>query len=86
MPPRPQRCRRNAAGPERCRGGKVVDALRHDAREIDGVDGGELRARGEGRIGEQCLHDILRVVEAALKRDIVDVRIGHGGHLAPLHV
>ena len=41
---------------------------------------------GEFRVGEQRLHDALRVVEAAFQRDVVDIGVGAGGHLPPLHV
>ena len=49
------------------RRGEVVDRLRRDAGEVDRVDGGEVDGLANAFIGEQRLHDGLRVVERSLR-------------------
>ncbi len=65
---------------------EVIDHLRHDARPVDGVDGGEPHPVAEGVVVEQRLHDRLAVVECAVDSDRMHIRLGCAGHHAPLHV
>ena len=72
-------------------GGEVIDDLRHEAAEIDGVRGGQhaaLRVHlfGEIRIGEDLLHAALRVVKVALHGDDVRVAAAGGHHLQALRL
>ena len=74
-----------AGSTQRGHGGEVINALRGDAHEIDGIDGGEPDLAGEIAFGEQTFHDALGIVEDAFQRDIVDIGMTAGGHLAALH-
>ena len=71
---------------ERGRRREVIDALRHDAREVDRIDRRQIRARREGGVGKERLHDVLGIVEGAFQRDVVNVGIEHARHLTALNV
>ena len=60
---------------------EVVDDLRGDARPVDRVDRAEEVARLERRIAGDGLDDVLAIVERALDREVVDVRIVERVHL-----
>ena len=66
--------------------GEVVDDLREDPREVDGVDAGQRELFAQGLVGEQRLHQSLAIVEGAFDGDVVHVRLGRTRHLPPLHV
>ena len=72
------------------RGGEIIHHLRHQTCPVDRVNRADAEApparRRHRRVGEHPLHHRLRVVEAAVDGDVVDVGGEHGGHLPPLHV
>ncbi len=67
-------------------GVEIIDHLRHQPRPVDRIDRRHLEPPGETGVVEHRLYHRLRVVEAALDGDIVDVGRQHGRHLSPLHI
>jgi hypothetical protein len=67
-------------------GVEIIDHLRHQPSPVDRVDRAQAEAPGKVAVVEHRLHQRLGIVEAALDRDVVDVRRQHRGHLAALHV
>ena len=65
---------------------EVIDRLRRDADKVDRVDGGEADLVGKVSLCKQTLHQRLGIVETAFQRDVVDIGVGAGGHLAALHI
>lgn len=63
----------------------VIDDLARDARPVDRVDRRQMVAVAEFEIAEQRLHQILAIVEIALDRHVMDIRVQHRRHLAALH-
>ncbi len=63
---------------------EVVDDLRDDARPVDRVDGADRVARLEGGVAADRLDDVLAVVEDAVDREVVDVRVRQREHLRGL--
>ncbi len=76
----PLRCAKPYGGVE------IIDHLRHQPRPVDAVHRRQIELLRKGRVVEHRLHERLRIVEAALDRDIMDVGRAHRGHLAPLYV
>ena len=68
------------------RGGKVIDHLGHQPRPVNRIDRTDAVLRNHVLIGEDTLHHRLRIVEAALDCDIVDIGRTHRRHLAALDV
>ena len=68
------------------RGGEVINHLRHQPCPVDRIDRADPVLVGDVLVGEDALHHRLRIVEAAIDRDIVDIGRAHGGHLAALDV
>ena len=66
--------------------GEVIDDLRKDAGEVDRIDAGQRKRIARARVVEQRLHDALAIVEGALNRDVVHVRLVRARHLPPLHL
>ena len=66
------------------RGVKIIDALRQQPADVDGV-GGRQRNGPERRIGKGAFHQRLAIVERAVYGDRADV-VPQRGHLLPLAV
>src|SRR3546814_12609184 len=62
------------------------DDLRHQPRPVDAVHRRQRDLAPRLFVAEQSLHHRLRIVEAAVDRDIVDVGGEHRRHLAPLNI
>ncbi len=76
-----------AVGPAQLqRSGEIIDHLRHQPRPVDRIDRADPVGVGHVAIGEDALYHRLRVVEAAIDRDVVDIGRAHGGHLAALDI
>ena len=67
-------------------GPDVVDDLRGDAPDIDGVDRADGVGGLEGRIVVERLDEVLTVVEDAVHRDVVDVGVIERVHLSALDI
>ena len=72
--------------PESDRADEIVNNLRQDAGPIDGIDARQAHFVAEGEIAEQVLDDPLAVVEIALDRQRMDVRLTDRRHLPALDV
>ena len=68
------------------RGVKIIHHLRHQPRPIDRVYRANVEAAGERLIAKHALHHCLRIVKAALNRNIVDIGRAHRSHLAALNI
>ena len=66
-------------------GPHVVDGLRGDPADVDGVDGTQVVGRLEVSVIAQGLDQCLAVVEDTAHRDVVDIGVLEGVHLRPLH-
>ena len=66
-------------------GPHVVDGLRGDPADVDGVDGAQVMSGLELRVVAQRLDQRLAVVEDTAHRDVVDVGVLEGVHLGALH-
>ena len=66
-------------------GPHVIDGLRGDPANVDGVDGAQLMGGLELRVVAQGLDQCLAVVEDAAYRDVVDVGVLERVHLGALH-
>src|SRR5436190_11113201 len=71
---------------ELCRGGEIVDCLRGDASEVDGVHGRQADAARKILVSEELLQELLRVVKSAFDGDGGDIREVRHRHLATLHL
>jgi len=69
-----------------CGGVDMVGALEQEAPPVDGIDRQHPLGVSRRPLGQQLLGDTLAIIEAAVDRDIADMRPGHGGHLPPLHL
>ena len=63
---------------------EVVHDLRRDPRPVDRIHRANAVARLEGGVGVHLLHHVLAVVEHALHRKVVDVRVLQAVHLRAL--
>ena len=60
--------------------------LGDDATPVDRVHDRQIEDSGEFAVCERRFDEILTVVEGPVDREVDDVVVGHGGHLAPLHL